>query len=240
MRVFHGADGTITIVTLPSTGAGLRLSEQGLQSVLSACALTLGGLLLLGGRAADLPGRRRVFMAGFRPAAATRPPGPASQPSGRQSKGPQKGGEPGVLLSCQPGRQGPATRDASPGQPAAPETTGPCADQGISACRTSPTAGPRDSAQGTAAARRTRAMTPLPAGHARPHRVPAHPGSSPAPCRAERLRRPMVRRRSAGSGRRLTIRRRQHTHPTHRAVDQNGGSSRDHHETAIHALQSSG
>jgi hypothetical protein len=85
-------------------------------------------------------------------------------------------------------------------------------------------------------------MTPPPAGHARPHRVPdqAHPGSSPAPrerapppdhgggapCRAERLRRPMVRRRSAGSGRRLTIRRRQHTHPAHRAVDQNGGSAR--------------
>jgi hypothetical protein len=57
-------DGTITIVALPSIGAGLRLSEQGLQWVLSAYALTFGGLLLLGGRAADLPGRRRVFMAG--------------------------------------------------------------------------------------------------------------------------------------------------------------------------------
>ena len=57
-------DGTITIVALPSIGAGLRFSEQGLQWVLSACALTSGGLLLLGGRAADLLGRRRVFMAG--------------------------------------------------------------------------------------------------------------------------------------------------------------------------------
>ncbi len=57
-------DGTITIVALPSIGAGLRLSEQGLQWVLSAYALTFGGLLLLGGRAADLLGRRRVFMAG--------------------------------------------------------------------------------------------------------------------------------------------------------------------------------
>ena len=83
-------DGTITIVALPSIGAGLRFSEQGLQWVLSAYALTFGGLLLLGGRAADLLGRRRVFMAGFRPAAATRSPGHASQPSGRQSKGPQK------------------------------------------------------------------------------------------------------------------------------------------------------
>jgi MFS family permease len=57
-------DGTITIVALPSVGAGLRFSEQGLQWVLSAYALTFGGLLLLGGRAADLLGRRRVFTAG--------------------------------------------------------------------------------------------------------------------------------------------------------------------------------
>ena len=57
-------DGTITIVALPSIGAGLRFSEQGLQWVLSAYALTFGGLLLPGGRAADLLGRRRAFMAG--------------------------------------------------------------------------------------------------------------------------------------------------------------------------------
>ncbi|HEY2304765.1 MAG TPA: MFS transporter [Streptosporangiaceae bacterium] len=57
-------DGTITIVALPSIGADLRFSAQGLQWVLSAYALTFGGLLLLGGRAADLLGRRRVFMAG--------------------------------------------------------------------------------------------------------------------------------------------------------------------------------
>src|SRR5215813_13085784 len=58
-------DGTITIVALPSIGADLGFSEQGLQWVLSAYALTFGGLLLLGGRAADLLGRRRVFMAGI-------------------------------------------------------------------------------------------------------------------------------------------------------------------------------
>ena len=57
-------DGTITIVALPSIGVDLRFSEQGLPWVLSAYALTFGGLLLLGGRAADLLGRRRVFMAG--------------------------------------------------------------------------------------------------------------------------------------------------------------------------------
>ena len=57
-------DGTITIVALPSIGAGLRFSEQGLPWVLSGYALAFGGLLLLGGRAADLLGRRRVFLAG--------------------------------------------------------------------------------------------------------------------------------------------------------------------------------
>jgi MFS family permease len=46
-------DGTITIVALPAIGADLRFSQQGLQWVLSIYALTYGGLLLLGGQAAD-------------------------------------------------------------------------------------------------------------------------------------------------------------------------------------------
>jgi EmrB/QacA subfamily drug resistance transporter len=57
-------DGTITIVALPSIGADLGFARQDLPWVLSAYALAFGGLLLLGGRAADLLGRRRVFMAG--------------------------------------------------------------------------------------------------------------------------------------------------------------------------------
>ena len=57
-------DATIVLVALPSIGADLDLSERGLQWVLSAYALTYGGLLLLGGRAADLLGRRRLFMTG--------------------------------------------------------------------------------------------------------------------------------------------------------------------------------
>jgi EmrB/QacA subfamily drug resistance transporter len=57
-------DATITLVALPSIGADLGFAKQDLQWVLSAYALTFGGLLLLGGRAADLLGRRRVFMAG--------------------------------------------------------------------------------------------------------------------------------------------------------------------------------
>jgi EmrB/QacA subfamily drug resistance transporter len=57
-------DGTIVLVALPSIGADLGFSERGLQWVLSAYALTFGGLLLLGGRAADLLGRRRLFITG--------------------------------------------------------------------------------------------------------------------------------------------------------------------------------
>jgi MFS family permease len=57
-------DDTITIVALPSIGAGPRFSEHGLQWVLSAYALTFGGLLLLRGRAADLLGRQRVVTVG--------------------------------------------------------------------------------------------------------------------------------------------------------------------------------
>jgi len=57
-------DGTITIVALPSIGADLGFARQDLPWVLSAYALTFGGLLLLGGRAADLLGRRRVFIGG--------------------------------------------------------------------------------------------------------------------------------------------------------------------------------
>jgi EmrB/QacA subfamily drug resistance transporter len=51
-------------VALPSIEADLGFSEEGLQWVVSAYALTFAGLLLLGGRAADLLGRRRVFMVG--------------------------------------------------------------------------------------------------------------------------------------------------------------------------------
>lgn len=57
-------DGAIVIVALPSIQGDLGFSAQGLQWVLSAYALTFAGLLLLGGRAADLLGRRRMFMVG--------------------------------------------------------------------------------------------------------------------------------------------------------------------------------
>jgi len=58
-------DLTITNVALPPIGRKLHFPEQDLQWVVTAYALTFGGFLLLGGRAADLAGRRRLFMAGL-------------------------------------------------------------------------------------------------------------------------------------------------------------------------------
>jgi EmrB/QacA subfamily drug resistance transporter len=57
-------DSAIVLVALPSIQADLAFSAGSLQWVLSAYLLSFGGLLLLGGRAADLLGRRRLFMAG--------------------------------------------------------------------------------------------------------------------------------------------------------------------------------
>jgi EmrB/QacA subfamily drug resistance transporter len=58
-------DMLIVNVALPTIGAKLHFAESDLQWVVTAYALTFGGFLLLGGRAADLLGRRRVFMAGL-------------------------------------------------------------------------------------------------------------------------------------------------------------------------------
>jgi EmrB/QacA subfamily drug resistance transporter len=58
-------DVAIVNVALPSIQADLDFSAKDLQWVVSAYALTFGGLLLLGGRAADVLGRRRVFVGGI-------------------------------------------------------------------------------------------------------------------------------------------------------------------------------
>jgi EmrB/QacA subfamily drug resistance transporter len=57
-------DLTIVNVALPTIGEALHFSESNLQWVVTAYGLTFGGFLLLGGRAADLLGRRRVLMLG--------------------------------------------------------------------------------------------------------------------------------------------------------------------------------
>ena len=58
-------DIAIVNVALPSIQTDLGFSQETLQWVMSAYALVFGGFLLLGGRAADLIGRRRIFMAGL-------------------------------------------------------------------------------------------------------------------------------------------------------------------------------
>jgi EmrB/QacA subfamily drug resistance transporter len=58
-------DASIVNVALPSIGRALHFSEQNLQWVVNAYVLVFGGFLLLGGRMADLLGRRRVFMFGL-------------------------------------------------------------------------------------------------------------------------------------------------------------------------------
>ena len=58
-------DLTIVNVALPTIGVRLHFPETDLQWVVTAYSLTFGGLLLLGGRAADLLGRRRIFMLGL-------------------------------------------------------------------------------------------------------------------------------------------------------------------------------
>ena len=57
-------DNTIVNVALPSIQHGLQFSPANLQWVVNAYTLIFGGFLLLGGRAADLLGRRRLFVAG--------------------------------------------------------------------------------------------------------------------------------------------------------------------------------
>ena len=58
-------DASIVNVALPTIGESLTFSQDDLSWVVNAYVLTFGGFLLLGGRLADLLGRRRVFMAGL-------------------------------------------------------------------------------------------------------------------------------------------------------------------------------
>jgi EmrB/QacA subfamily drug resistance transporter len=58
-------DLAIVNTALPTIGRALHFSESNLQWVVTAYAITFGGFLLLGGRAADLLGRRRILMLGL-------------------------------------------------------------------------------------------------------------------------------------------------------------------------------
>src|SRR5436190_22847041 len=58
-------DISIVNVALPTIKTALKFSDANLQWVVSAYTLTFGGFLMLGGRVADLLGRKRLFMAGL-------------------------------------------------------------------------------------------------------------------------------------------------------------------------------
>ena len=58
-------DATVVNVALPSIQKDLKISDADLQWIVNAYALTFGGFLLLGGRAGDLLGRKRVFLVGL-------------------------------------------------------------------------------------------------------------------------------------------------------------------------------
>jgi MFS family permease len=90
-------DMTVVNIALPHIQANLHFSATSLSWVLSGYTLTSGGLLLLGGRAGDILGRRRMFVAGISlftlsprwpggsrpPRACCWPPGPCRAWAGR-------------------------------------------------------------------------------------------------------------------------------------------------------------
>src|SRR5580658_2110745 len=57
-------DATVVNIALPHIQTGLHFSSTNLSWVMNAYILTFGGLLLLGGRAGDILGRRRMFIVG--------------------------------------------------------------------------------------------------------------------------------------------------------------------------------
>jgi len=61
-QLIYGLDINIVFVALPEIGQGLGFSEHSLQWVVSAYTVFCGGFLLLGGRAADLLGQKRMFI----------------------------------------------------------------------------------------------------------------------------------------------------------------------------------
>jgi EmrB/QacA subfamily drug resistance transporter len=58
-------DATIVNVAMPAIGRDLQLDDTDLQWIVNAYALMFGGFLLLGGRAGDLMGRKKIFLAGL-------------------------------------------------------------------------------------------------------------------------------------------------------------------------------
>ena len=91
----------------PSIQRDLHFSTSGLQWIVNAYTLTFAGFLLLGGRAADLFGRRRIFLVGLDRLHRVQP---ARRP------GPERG-----LADRRPGPAGPGRRHPRPGHPDHPD-----------------------------------------------------------------------------------------------------------------------
>jgi MFS family permease len=95
-------DASIVNIALPSTDRGLHFSLTNVSWLVDTYVLTFGGFLLLGGRIADLPGWRRVFVVGLGVFSLSTPPSRSAAPSGwppsRQSgpRGPTTSPPPGT------------------------------------------------------------------------------------------------------------------------------------------------
>src|SRR4051794_11349773 len=63
-QLMMGIDASVVAIALPSIRTAMHFSPDALSWMLSAYTLAFGGLLLLGGRAGDILGRRRMFLAG--------------------------------------------------------------------------------------------------------------------------------------------------------------------------------
>ena len=96
-------DVSIVNVALPSIGRELHYSPTGLQWVVNAYVLTFAGFLLLGGRAADLFGRRRVYLFGLGLFTARQPARRAGPERGLAHRGPRRAGH-RRRRSCHPPR----------------------------------------------------------------------------------------------------------------------------------------
>src|ERR1700751_2865666 len=92
-------DVSIVNVALPQIGRQLHCSPVGLQWVVNAYVLTFAGFLLLGGRAADLFGRRKVFLAGLTLFSVASLLGRLAQPGGEPTAARAVQGLGGAILS---------------------------------------------------------------------------------------------------------------------------------------------
>ena len=85
-------DATVVNIALPHIQTGLHFSATSLSWVMNGYTLTFGGLLLLGGRAGDILGRRRMFLAGIAIFTLASLAGGLAPNAGRAARGPRRPG----------------------------------------------------------------------------------------------------------------------------------------------------